>query len=194
MTNPVYVDVIARDRASKTFDKVGDSADKSSPKMGKAGKAFATVGKAGSLGLAVGAGAAVVALADMTKGAIEDEAAQKKLAKTLKNAAGARASDVKSVENWISKQGVALGITDDELRPAMDRLVVATGDVGKAQKLAALGMDVSAGTGKSLKQVTEALAKAENGQVAGVSRLGIATKDANGETKSFAEIQTELQK
>lgn len=191
----VYVDVVARDKnASRTFDKVGDSADKAGGKMGKVSKLMGTAAKAGALGLAVGAGAAVVALADMTKGAIEDEAAQKKLAKTLTNAAGARGKDIKSVEAWISKQGMALGITDDELRPAMDRLVVATGDVGKAQKLAALGMDVSAGTGKSLKQVTEALAKAENGQVAGLSRLGIATKDANGETKSFAQIQGELQK
>lgn len=196
MANPsVYVDVVARDKnASRTFDKVGDSADKAGGKMGKVSKLMGTAAKAGALGLAVGAGAAVVALADMTKGAIEDEAAQKKLAKTLTNAAGARSKDVKSVETWISKQGQALGITDDELRPALGRLVTATGDVGKAQRLAALGMDVSAGTGKSLKQVTEALAKAENGQVAGLSRLGIATKDANGETKSFAQIQGELQK
>lgn len=196
MTNPsVYVDVVARDKnASRTFDKVGDSVDKAGGKMSKVSKVMGTAAKAGALGLAVGAGAAVVALADMTKGAIEDEAAQKKLAKTLTNAAGARSKDVKSVETWISKQGQALGITDDELRPALGRLVTATGDVGKAQKLAALGMDVSAGTGKSLKQVTEALAKAENGQVAGLSRLGIATKDANGETKSFAQIQGELQK
>lgn len=190
----VYVDVIARDRASKSFDKVGDSADKAGHKMGKASKILGGAAKAGALGLAAGAGLAVVGLAKMTKGAIEDDAAQKKLAKTLRNAAGARKQDVKSVETWISKQGIALGITDDELRPAMDRLVVATGDVGKAQKLASLGMDVSAGTGKSLKQVTEALAKAQNGQVSGLSRLGIATKDANGKTKTFSEIQGELQK
>jgi len=196
MADPkVHVDVIARDRsASKTFDKVGDAAEKSSKKMGKASKVLGTAAKAGALGLAAGAGLAVVKLGELTKGAIEDEAAQKKLAKTLTNAAGARKKDIASVESWITKQGLALGITDDELRPAMDRLVVATGDVGKAQKLASLGMDVSAGTGKSLKQVTEALAKAQNGQIGGLSRLGVATKDANGKTKSFAELQGDLQK
>jgi len=190
----VYVDVIARDRASKDFDKVGKSAEKASGKMSKASKVLGGAAKVGALGIAAGAGLAVVKMAQLTKGAIEDEAAQKKLAKTLSNAAGARKKDVKSVETWISKQGVALGITDDELRPALGRLVTATGDVGKAQKLASLGMDVSAGTGKSLKQVTEALAKAQNGQVSGLSRLGIATKDAHGKTKSFAEIQVELNK
>jgi hypothetical protein len=190
----VVIDVIARDRASREFKKVGDSADKAQSKMGRASKVLGGAAKAGALGLAAGAGIAAVGMVKLTKGAIEDEAAQKRLAKTLKNAAGARKSDIKSVENWISKQGVALGVTDDELRPALDRLTVATGDVGKAQKLASLGMDVSAGTGKSLQQVTEALAKAQNGQVGGLSRLGIATKDANGKTKTFAAIQEEMQK
>lgn len=195
MTN-VHVDVIARDRGmSRTFDKVGDSADKAGGKMAKLSRVLGRAAMGGALGLTVAAvGLAGEGLFAATKAALADDSAQKNLAKTLRNAAGARQKDVKSVEGWISKQGQALGVTDDELRPAMGRLVAATEDVGRAQKLASLGMDVSAGTGKSLKQVTEALAKAENGQVAGLSRLGVATKDANGETKSFAQIQGELQK
>jgi hypothetical protein len=47
-------DILARDRASKTFDKVGDSADRA----GKRGKSFGTAMKAG-VGLAAGALAAV---------------------------------------------------------------------------------------------------------------------------------------
>ena len=37
-----------------------------------------------------------------------------------------------------------------------------------------------------------ALAKAQNGNVGALGRLGIATKDANGKTKSFAQIQDDL--
>jgi hypothetical protein len=133
-----------------------------------------------------------VGLFKATKAAMADEAAQKQLAKTLQTAAGATRGQIAATESWITKQGRALGVTDDELRPALQRLAVATGDVGKAQKLAALGMDVSAGTGKSLEAVTTALAKAQNGSVGGLARLGIATKDASGKTKTFAQITEDL--
>ena len=42
----------------------------------------------------------------------------------------------------------------------MGKLVAATGDVAKAQDLASLAMDVSAGSGKSLDAVTMALVRA----------------------------------
>ena len=48
----------------------------------------------------------------------------------------------------------------------MGKLVAATGDVAKAQDLASLAMDVSAGSGKSLDAVTMALVRAQNGSVA----------------------------
>ena len=123
----------------------------------------------------------------MTQGAIEDEAAQKKLEQQLKNSAGATKGQVSAVEDWISAQGKALGVTDDELRPALSKLVTATKDVGEAQKLASLAMDVSAGSGKSLDAVSTALMKAQNGQVSSLSRLGINTKNAAGETISMEE-------
>jgi hypothetical protein len=66
--------------------------------------------------------------------------------------------------------------------------------VGKAQKLTSLAMDVSAGTGKSLKTVTEALAKAQTGNVGGLSRLGVATKDASGKTLALDTITKNLAK
>ena len=74
----------------------------------------------------------------------------------------------------------------------MGKLVAATGDVAKAQDLASLAMDVSAGSGKSLDAVTMALVRAQNGSVGGLSRLGIATKDAAGKTRSLDEITKDL--
>jgi hypothetical protein len=180
-------DIIARDRASQTFDKVGNSADRSSGKLKKWAKVGAVAVAAGSVLVAKG-------LFDATKAAIADEKAQVLLAKQLKNSARATDGQVKSTERWITKQGIALGVTDDELRPALGRLVAATHDVGKAQKLASLAMDISAGTGKSLKTVTEALVKAQNGSVGGLSRLGVATKNADGSTKSLKKITEDLSK
>lgn len=129
---------------------------------------------------------------DAAKAAAEDDAAQSKLANTLKNTAGATDTQVASTEKWIAAQGKALGVSDDELRPALGKLATVTGSVGKAQKLASLAMDVSAGSGKSLSSVTDALMKAQNGSLGGLSRLGVATKNADGSTKSLAQVTKDL--
>lgn len=168
--------------------------DSSAKKGGKFGSALGKVGKVAGLGLAAGVVVAGKAMWDMTKAAAEDEASQKRLATTLKNTTGATDTQVKAVEDWISKQGVALGVTDDELRPAMQRLVTATGDVGKAQKLASLAMDISAGSGQSLESVAKALAKAQNGQVAGLSKLGIKTKESVKDTAALQAANIAVEK
>lgn len=163
---------------------MGDAESKGGRLSGTLGK----VGKAAAIGLGAGVVIAAKGLYDMTKGAIEDEAAQAKLAQQLKNSAGATDKQVASVEDWITAQGKALGVTDDDLRPALSKLVTATKDVAEAQDLASLAMDASAGTGKSLESVSNALMKARNGEVGSLSKLGIATKNAAGETMSFEEI------
>jgi len=147
---------------------------------GKAAAAFAV------------AGAAAVAyagklLVDGVKSAIEDEAAQAKLATTLKNVAGATDQTIAATETWISNMGLAFGVTDDELRPAYERLARATGDVGEAQKLATLAIDVAAGSGKSLEAVSNALGKAYEGNSAGLAKLGIGISAADLKTMTFEE-------
>ena len=153
---------------------------------------FAKFAKAAAVGVAAVAVTAGAGLLKLAKGAAEDEKAQAVLAKTLKNTAGATDAQVAAIERYISKTGAATGVTDDEMRPALANLVRATKDVGKAQSLMGLAMDVSAGTGKDLGAVTMALAKAQNGSVGGLAKLGIATKDAAGKTKSFEQIQKDL--
>lgn len=166
--------------------------DQSASRAGRFSGALKKAGKVAGLGLAAGAVIAGKALFDMTKAAIEDEAAQAKLSNTLKKAAGATDAQIAQTEEWITKQGELLGYTDDQLRPALGKLATATGDVTKAQELATLAMDVASGSGKDLNQVVEAFQKAQNGSVGGLSRLGVATKDAEGKTKSFAQIQKDL--
>jgi phage-related protein len=169
---------------------VDQQIEESGKKTGKWGDRLRSASKFAAVGLAaVGAGALALA-----KGAAEDAAAATRLATTLKNSTGATKAQVAATESWISAQGKALGISDDELRPAIGDLARATGDLGQAQKLTSLAMDISAGSGKSLKTVTDALVKAQNGSVGGLSRLGVATKDAEGKTKSFQEIQKDLAK
>jgi polyhydroxyalkanoate synthesis regulator phasin len=64
--------------------------------------------------------------------------------------------------------------------------------VADAQDLVSEAMDVAAGKQKSLLTVTEALAKGEQGNTAGLGRLGIATKDAAGHALTFDQISKNL--
>jgi len=84
------------------------------------------------------------------------------------------------------------GVLDDELRPAMDRMLRATGDVTKSQELLGLALDIAAGTGKSVTQVSQSLQKAYLGQNQALGRLGVGLSKAELETSSFAEIQDRL--
>jgi hypothetical protein len=84
------------------------------------------------------------------------------------------------------------GVLDDELRPAMDRLLRATGDVSKSQELLGLALDIAAGTGRSLTQVSQSLQKAYLGQTQALGRLGVGLSKAELTSSSFEEIQARL--
>jgi hypothetical protein len=116
-------------------------------------------------------GALGAALFDAGKGAIEDAAAQELLTKALRNNTSATDAQIAANEDWISTQGKLLGVTDDELRPAISVLSRQTGDLAKAQQGAALAMDIAAATGKPLSAVTDALAKAYGGNTKALAKL-----------------------
>jgi hypothetical protein len=123
------------------------------------------------------AGAAVGAFAaSAVKAAAEDETAQKKLEQTLKNSTNATAEQVAQVEKYITTQSIATATTDDELRPALARLVRTTKDVTEAQKLLTLAQNISLATGKPLLDVSNALAKAHDGNATALAKLGVQTK------------------
>jgi len=122
----------------------------------------------------------------------EDDKAAKALGTTLKNLGLAYGSNVGTVNGFISRLEMQTGVLDDELRPAMDRLLRATGDVTKSQELLGLALDISAGTGKSLTQVSQSLQKAYLGQTQALGRLGVGLTKAELTSSSFEEIQTRL--
>jgi hypothetical protein len=162
------------------------------------GSKVSDFGKKAGLAFAA-AGAAAVAYAgklaiDGVQSAIADEAAQAKLANTLKNVTNATDAQIKSTEEFILQTSLATGISDDELRPSLDRLTRATKDLDKAQQLQTLALDIAAGSGKSLQAVTEALSKAQEGNLAGLGRLGVGIDKAELKTLSFDEITAKLAK
>ncbi len=124
---------------------------------------------------AVPAGIALAAMGvfafDAAKAFAEDDAAAQKLATSLKNTTGATDAQVKSVEEFITMTSKAAAVSDDDLRPALDKLVRGTKDVTKAQDLLSLALDISAGTGKDLGSVSDALSKAFNGNFTALKKL-----------------------
>jgi hypothetical protein len=122
----------------------------------------------------------------------EDDAAAKSLGQTLKNLGLAYGANVGSVNGFINRLEMQTGILDDELRPALDRILRATGDVAESQKLLALALDIAAGTGKSVTQVSQSLQKAYLGQTQALGRLGVGLSKAELASSDFEQIQSRL--
>lgn len=177
------------DDLKKKLDQADKAVEDNSSKLGafskKAAAAFAV---AGAAAVAYGSKLAI----DGVKAAIADEQAQLKLANALKAATGATDAQIKATESMILKTSLATGVADDELRPALQRLAVSTKDVGEAQKLLGLALDISKGSGKSLEEVANALGKAQDGNTTALQRLGLGLSKAELSTLSFTEVQQRL--
>ena len=148
------------DRAVREFQKLETTGQ-------KAGFAIKTAAAPAALALGVLADFA----GDAVKAFMEDDIAAQILATSLRNTTGATDAQIASVEKFITQTSIAAAVSDDELRPALEKLVRGTGDVTKAQDLLSLALDISAGTGKDLSAVSDALSKAFNGQLGPLKKL-----------------------
>jgi hypothetical protein len=167
-----------------------NSADRSLSGFGS--KLTSMVGPA-LLGAAAAAGAFAVAVGvDAVKAAMAEEAELAKLNTTLENLGFAAASD--EINTFIDDMQFATGVSDSNLRPAMQSLLVSVGNVADAQKLLNIAVDTSIGTGKSLESVAKALAKAYDGNFGALGKLGagidasvIKSKDLDAATKQLSD-------
>ena len=151
-------------------------------------------GKKAALAFAV-AGAAIGAYAKVAiENAAADEKAQRNLALTIENTTKATATQIAGVEKYISTTSVAIGVTDDELRPAFGRLVRSTKDVEDAQKLLNLALDISAATGKPLEAIANSLGKAYDGNLNALGRLGLGIDQSILKSKDFDLVFNTLTK
>jgi hypothetical protein len=149
-------------------------------------------GKAAAAGFAIAGAAAIKFGLDFAKAAAEDAAAQEKLDATIKATTSATDAQIKAVGDWITKTSVAIGITDDQLRPSFSRLVRSTKDTEEAQRLLNLAMDLSSATSRPLESVTNALAKAYDGNYAALNKLGLGIDASAIKAKDFDGITKEL--
>jgi hypothetical protein len=182
---------VASDSRALTLKLLADTADfqkkleNGSKDIDSIGERAAEFGKKAAAAFAV-AGAAIGAFAvSAIKAAAEDEAAQLKLAETIRSTTKATDDQIKGVERYITQTSIAAGITDDELRPAFSRLVRSTNDVEDAQKLLNLALDLSAATGKPLESVTNALGRAYDGNTTALGKLGLGIDAADLKSQDF---------
>jgi hypothetical protein len=172
---------------SKLDGKGFKQADTAINKLNKSTKSLTR-----NLGLALGTAAIISFGKASVKAFAEDDKAARALGQTLNNLGLAYGSNAATVNGFISRLELQTGVLDDELRPAMDRLLRATGDVTKSQELLGLALDIAAGTGKSVTQVSQSLQKAYLGQTQALGRLGVGLTKAELSTSSFEEIQIRL--
>lgn len=125
--------------------------------------------------------------------AIEDQAAQASLARQIKASTKATDKQIASVEDYIKSLGQSVAVSDDEARPALQALIVATKDVTKAQDLLNVAIDISAGTGKDLATVSDALAKAYAGNMRGLQALSPELKTMIKDGASLEEVLATLE-
>jgi hypothetical protein len=162
-------------------------------KVGFAAQQAAKVAMIGFAALGASAAAAGAVLFKAAQAAAEDQAAQVQLANSIKATTNASDLQIKGVEEFIDKTQRATGVADDNLRPALGRLVRATGDVTKAQDLLNLSLDLSASTGKSVESVAQALAKAQEGSYGALAKLGVGYDAATLKAAGFEKVQGMLE-
>jgi hypothetical protein len=177
------------DGLNKSLKTASGDVDSFGDRVGKAGVA---IGKAFAAAAAAAGAAAIAIGIEGVKAAIADEKAQTQLALALENATGATKGQIAATEQSILQMSLATGVADDELRPALGRLVRSTGDITKAQDLLAIALDVSTATGKPLESVSAALSKGFDGNTAALGKLGIGLSTAELKTMSFEQVQGRL--
>lgn len=177
------------DNLNKSLKTASGDVDSFGDKVGKAGVA---IGKAFAAAAAAAGAAAIAIGIEGVKAAIADEKAQTQLALALENATGATQAQIKATEDSILQMSLATGVADDELRPALGRLVRSTGDITKAQDLLATALDISAATGKPVEAIAVSLSKAYDGNTAALGKLGVGLSTAELKTMSFEQVQGRL--
>ena len=99
-----------------------------------------------------------------------ENAAATQLSQTINNMGYSQQAT--ALTDFITKTSLATGILKSDLSPAFDTLLRSSKSAQDAQSAFNLALDISAGTTKDLATVTQALSKAQGGNVTALSKLG----------------------
>jgi len=177
----IVIDIAAEFTGNKAFKQAESETDKLIKNVKKLAK---------TLGVAYGSQQILAFGKASIKAAAADQKAQQQLSLALKNVGLER--DAATSEAFIQRLQSEFGVVDDQLRPAYQRLAVATHDTAESQKLLQLSLDISASTGKDLESVTAALSKAYLGNNTALSKLGVGISKADLKAGNFNDIIDKL--
>jgi hypothetical protein len=140
--------------------------------------------------------AAAAGLTIFSKRAIDAALAQERLDKSLKLTLDSigRGGFATEVNAFIQSLQSATNVSEEQLVPALQQLIAQTGDLEASQGLLSVALDVSAGTGKDLGSVLDAISKAAVGNYRAIGTLGIGINAAQAKTLGFAGSMQLLQK
>jgi hypothetical protein len=156
-------------------------------------KASFAISKAALPAAAAVAGLATAGLA-AAKAAADEELAMKKLATQIRNSTTATAAQISANEDFIGRLQYAAAVSDDELRPALASLVTGTKNLGTAQRLLGVALNVSAATGMDLGSVSQALSRGFTGNMRSLATLSPELRTAIKNGADFSEVLIILEK
>lgn len=125
---------------------------------------------------------------DGVRAAIEDEAAQIRLANALRESTEATKRQIGEIESYITKAALATGVSDDQLRPAFQDLAAVTNDLTEAQSLLNLALEIQSATGLPLESIIKALSNAYEGNYKSLDKLLPQISAADLKGKSAAQV------
>lgn len=173
MSSTIAFDIIARDRASDKFDKVGGSASRSSDRL----KKFAKVGAA-----ALGVGA--IAAGKFALDAIGSASDVQQAYGALESVYGKNARQVKK---WAEGAANSVGLAKAEyanlsalVGSQLQGMGVAADDSAKRSKsLIKMGADLAATYGGSVREAVEAVSSTLKGETDPIERYGVSIKQSD---------------
>jgi hypothetical protein len=177
------IPIIGEFKGKKAFDQAGKATtalDRGVKRLGATLLATFSVQKITQFGKAA------------AKAFIEDEKAAIRLSQAVKNLG--LAFEIPNLEIFISQMASASGVTDDQLRPALQRLLQTTGSVSKSTELLTQALDISRGSGIDYETVVNDLSMAYVGQTRGLRKYSLGVTQSELKTMSFAEVQERLTK
>jgi len=147
-------------------------------------------GLAGAAGIGLSTAAVIKFGKEAAKAFIADEKAASRLAMSVKNLG--LGFETPRIERYIADLSAMSGVTDDQLRPAMQRLLQTTGSVTKSQELLNQAIDISRGSGVDYETVVNDLSMAYVGNTKGLRKYSLGLSQAELKTMSFADVQSKF--
>jgi flagellar biosynthesis/type III secretory pathway protein FliH len=171
--------ILARDNASKVFDRVGRSAANSESTFKKVSRGMLAVGKVAAVGLGVGVTAGALALKKFTGDARESERVTKLTQAIIKSTGGAAKLTAKQVAELSTSISNKTGVDDEAIQTGSNLLLTfknVRDEVGKGNKVfseaTAAAVDLSAAGFGSIDSASKMLGKALNDPIKGMTALG----------------------